>query len=498
LFEGNFVAIAKIRVFPDRQRAFIRAELYGHFIEHLGSAVDGGLWVGEESPIPNVGGIRSDVLDALRQLHPPVLRWPGGCYADDYHWEDGIGPRAARPRRVNIWWGQNIESNSFGTHEFIQVCRTLGAEPYLAGNVGTGSPRELRDWVEYCNFAGDSTFARRRAQNGSPTPFGVRYWGVGNEAWGCGGHFGAADYAVEFRRYATYVREFGGTRPFPIACGPDGNNFGWTREFFSKLGTFTHIRGFAAHYYCGTAGPSATQFSANEWYELLEKSLRMETLIHDQRAIMDEFDPQRQIGLIVDEWGTWHLPTAGRNPAHLWQQNTLRDALVAALTLDIFNRNADKIVMANIAQVINVLQSMILTEGEKMITTPTYHVFELYRSHQGGRNLDCEIEADPIHFAVGDEKRTLPGLAGSASIKTGLLTLSVVNPHATLSVEASLDFGGAALNDATVSVLAHTDLAAHNTFDSPATLRPQVIPWTPASRFTFAPASVTVLRARTA
>jgi len=490
------VPVARIKCFPNCHLSIIRPELYGHFAEHLGTCIDGGIWVGEASPIPNFGGIRTDVLDALRQLHPPVLRWPGGCYADDYHWEDGIGPRSSRPRRVNTWWGQNIESNSFGTHEFIQVCRTLGAEPYIAGNVGTGTPRELRDWVEYCNFAGDSALARRRSQNGAPAPFGVRYWGIGNEAWGCGGNFSAADYANEYKRFATYVRDFGGTQPFPIACGPDGNNSDWTREFFLKLGGFPLIRGYAAHYYCGTAGPSALDYTLDQWYELLEKSLRIEALIHNQRTIMDQFDPDRRIGLVIDEWGTWHLPTPGRNPAHLWQQSSLRDALVAALTLDTFNRNADKLVMANIAQTVNVLQAMILTDGDRMLTTPTYHVFELYRSHQGGGSIRCDFESNPISFAVGEEKRQLPGLAGSASIKAGLLTLSVVNPHGSLPVEASLDLTNTQLTQATAATLTHTDLTAHNAFESPNTLRPQHNSWLPTDRYVFPPASVTVIQGR--
>jgi alpha-N-arabinofuranosidase len=476
--------------------SIIRPELYGHFAEHLGACIDDGIWVGEDSPISNFGGIRSDVLDALRQLHPPVLRWPGGCYADDYHWEDGIGPRKDRPRRVNLWWGQGIEANAFGTHEFIQVCRYLGAEPYLAGNLGSGSPRQMRDWMEYCNFTGDSTLARRRAVNGSPVPFGVRYWGVGNEAWGCGGNFCPEDYAAEYKRFATYLREFGGVKPFLIACGPDGNNADWTQRFFHKLNKFPHISGFAAHYYCGTAGPSATEFDVSQWYELLEKATRMERLVCEQRALLDQFDPDRKIGLIVDEWGTWHLPTPGRNPQHLWQQNTLRDALAAALTLDIFNRNADKLVMANIAQTVNVLQAMVLTQGEKMITTPTYHVFEMYRSHQGARTVRAFFEAPAISFAAGDEKRQLPGLAGSASLKADLLTLSVVNPHATLPAEASIDLSDSKAREGELTVLTHQDLAAHNTFDSPHILRPTTGRWEPSDRHVFPPASVSVLRFR--
>ena len=476
----------------------IRPELYGHFAEHLGACIEDGIWVGENSPIPNFGGIRTDVLEALRLLHPPVLRWPGGCFADDYHWEDGVGPRQGRPRRVNLWWGQDIETNAFGTHEFIQVCRYLGAEPYIGANVGTGSPRELREWIEYCNFAGDSTLARRRAQNGSPVPLGVRYWGVGNEAWGCGGNFCPEDYAAQYKRFATYAREFSGTRPFLIACGPDGNDANWTTRFFQKLGAFPHISAFAAHYYCGTAGASAVEYDVDQWYELLEKAARIETLIIDQRALLDRFDPQRRIGLMVDEWGTWHAPTPGRNPAHLWQQNTLRDALAAAITLDAFNRNADKLVMANIAQTVNVLQAMILTEGEKMITTPTYHVFELYRMHQGGRSLRAMFEAPSIAFAAADQKRQLAELSGSASIKGDLLTLSVVNSHASLPAEASLDLDGVTLREATAWVLTHQDLAAHNTFEQPNVLRPTSQTWEASEKHVFPPASVTVIRGRLA
>ena len=490
------MADAKITVDPIEPLGIIPPQLYGQFIEHLGGCIDEGIWVGEESGIGNFGGIRTDVLDALRQLHPPVLRWPGGCFADDYHWEDGVGPRPSRPRRVNLWWGQNIETNAFGTHEFIQVCRTLGAEPYIAANVGSGSPREFREWMEYCNFAGDSALAKRRAANGSPVPFGVRYWGIGNEAWGCGGRFDPQDYAAEFRRFANYAREFAGAKPYLIACGPDGNDLNWTGRFFEKLLHLPLISGFAAHYYCGTAGPSATEFNVNQWYELLEKATRIEKLIHDQRALLDEFDPQRKIGLAIDEWGTWHLPTPGRNPAHLWQQNTLRDALAAALTLDIFNRNSDKLAMANIAQAVNVLQAMVLTQGPKMILTPTYHVFELYRSHQGARRLRASFDAPAVSFAVDDQTRQLPGLAGSASVKADLLTLSVVNSHDSLPIEVQIDLSGAELREATISVLTHPDLTAHNTFDAPQTLRPQTQPWEPADRHTFPAASVTVIRGR--
>lgn len=451
----------------------IRPELHGQFAEHLGTGIDEGLWVGDESPIPNVGGFRIDVLEAMKKLRPGVLRWPGGCYADDYHWEDGVGPRAERPRRVNIWWGQNIERNELGTHEFIQLCRHLGAEPYLAGNLGSGSVREMRDWVEYCNFPGDSTLAKRRAVNGSPAPFGVRYWGVGNENWGCGGHFSPEDYAVEYKRYATYLRDFPGTRLFLIACGPDGNNADWTRRFFTKLGAFPYIHGYAAHYYCGTAGPSATEYDVNQWYELLGKAAKMDSLIVDQRRLMDGFDPRRNIALVIDEWGTWHFPTAGRNPAHLWQQNTLRDALAAAITLDIFNRHADKLAMANIAQMVNVLQAMALTEGDRMLLTPTYHVFDLYQAHRGAASLRTIVDAPMISFGLGEEKRQIPTLMGSASRLNNELLLTFVNPHAALPVTARIDLRTTGTPvEAIARVLTHDDITAHNTFDEPHMLEP--------------------------
>lgn len=497
---------SRITVLADEPIGIIRPELHGHFAEHLGGCIDGGLWVGEDSPIPNVGGLRTDVLDALKPLRVPVLRWPGGCYADDYHWEDGVGPRPQRPRRVNLWWGHNVETNGFGTHEFIHLCRHLGAAPYLAGNVGSGSPREMREWMEYCNFNGDSTLARRRAAHGSPQPLGVRVWGVGNESWGCGGNFGPEEYACEFRRFATYLGPFGGVQPYLIACGPDGNDLDWTRRFLTQyLATPQHPMGggrlgaIAAHYYCGTAGPSATEYDSGQWYELLDKALRMEDLVKAQRAAIDSFDPRRRIGLVIDEWGTWHLPTPGSTP--LWQQSTLRDALAAALTLDVFHRHAEKLEMCNIAQLANVLQSLVLTRGERMVLTPTYHVFRLYQSHQGGQSLRTTFEAQPVSFAVGNEKRQIPGLIGSASTRAGVLTLSVVNLHASLPAEALIDLRGFAPRRAKLAELSHDDLIAHHTFEEPDTLRPrtqEVEIISPAElRHVFPPASVTVMRLST-
>ena len=432
--------------------ATINPNIYGHFIEHLGTCVHDGLWLNN--------GLCADVVEALKPLRPPVLRWPGGCFADDYHWQDGIGPDENRPKRVNLHWGKVIESNHFGTHEFIQFCRAIGAQPYISGNVGSGSPRELRDWVEYCNHASGSTLSDLRRVHGSDQPFNVQFWGVGNEPWGCGGHFTPQDYAKEYRRFATYLLGFGQTPLYLIAAGPDGNDLEWTHCFFDELKTypvFERIHGFSAHYYCGTAG-TATEYTEEQWYELLDKASKIEELICRQRDLMDEFDPQRKIGLIIDEWGTWHPPTAGRNPAFLWQQNTLRDALVAAITLNIFNRHADKVAMANIAQAVNVLQALLLTENGRVIRTPTYHVYDLYKNHQGARSMRVESTSD---------------LNVSASLKNTTLTLTAVNSKIARPMEVQINLKGASAILVRQTILTDSDIHAHNTFDNATRLIPQ-------------------------
>lgn len=457
----------------------INPNIYGHFAEHLGACIYGGFCAGDGSGVGATAELREDVVAALRRVAPPVLRWPGGCFADDYHWQDGIGPAADRPRRINIHWGEVVETNAFGTHEFVGLCRALGAAPYLCGNVGSGSPRELRDWVEYCNQPGGTAWSERRAANGAPAPFGVRYWGVGNEAWGCGGHFSPEEYAAAYRHFSTFLRDLGGAPLTLIACGPSGNDLDWTRRFFVGLREgrgAPRLHGYAAHYYTdnrgGEAG-TATDYTDAQWYELLWRAQAMEPLVVQQRALMDAFDPERRVGLIVDEWGAWHPPTPGRHPRFLWQQNTLRDALVAALTLDIFNRHADKVVMANIAQTVNVLQALVLTEGDRLLTTPTYHVYDLYRPHQGARAVHAFFEAPDVTFTNGGAACRLPGLAGSASLRGDTLTLTVVNPRLGAPVEAAVALhGGAAVRAATETVLTHADPRAHNTFDAPDTVAP--------------------------
>lgn len=458
--------LAKIEVLVDEAIGVVHPHVYGHFIEHLGGCIEGGV-CGE-------GGVNPDVVRLFKRIRPSILRYPGGCFADDYHWRDGVGPVEQRPRTVNIHWGNTIESNRFGTHEFLEFCKAVGAEPYLCGNVGSGSPREMRDWVEYCNYPGGSTLSELRKANGQAEPFGVKYWGVGNENWGCGGHMSPEDYASEYRRFSTYLRDFGDAKLFLIACGPESNNLEWTRRFFTKLfrdfGKFTRIHGYTPHYYCGTAG-TATEFTEGQWYELLYKARRMEELVVQQRKMMDEFDPQRSIGLMVDEWGTWHPPAAGRNPAFLWQQSTLRDALVAAMTLDIFHNHADKVRMASIAQAVNVLQALMLVENGKVITTPTYHVYDLYQNHQGGRAVRTVFDAPSITFETGGMLNRLAGLCGSATISGKVMTLTVVNPRLGESVEASVRIRGGAVTQVREMALTHEEMTAHNTFEEPKTVR---------------------------
>jgi alpha-N-arabinofuranosidase len=484
----------KITLNPSDTLTAINPNIYGHFAEHLGRCIYDGIWVGEDSPIPNIGGFRTDIIEALRRLKPPVIRWPGGCFADDYHWQDGIGPRDQRPRRINIHWGEVVETNQVGTQEFVRFCRLVGAEPYFCGNVGSGTVRELRDWVEYCNFpnssSSGSSWAQQRAADGSPEPLNINYWGVGNENWGCGGNFSPEDYCTEFRRYASFIRGFGKKLSL-IACGPANNDVEWTDRFFRKLfkdyWTFNNIDGFAAHYYCGTAG-TATEYTEEEWYRLLEKGLRMEELVIQQRAAMDAWDPGRKIGLIIDEWGTWHPVEKGTHPAFLYQQNTIRDAIVAANTLDIFNRHADKVVMSNIAQTINVLQAVILTQGEQMLVTPTGYVYEMYAPHQSAKSLRVRIETPEIRFKktnilqttwqsalqVGEKMEgVIPTVAGSASLKEDTIFVTLTNSHASEAAEVTLDLlGGAEFGEAEGQVLSG-EIHSHNTFAAPTQITPQ-------------------------
>ena len=416
----------RITINPDRGVGTINPNIYGHFAEHLGRCIYGGIFVGEDSPIPNVNGMRTDVVEALKAIRIPVLRWPGGCFADEYHWRDGIGPQEGRKRMVNTHWGQVVEDNSFGTHEFMELCRQLGCAPYITGNLGSGTIREMSEWVEYLNSPGDSTVVRERWANGRKEPWGVQYWGVGNENWGCGGNMRPEYYADEYRRYQTYCRNYPGSKLYRIACGSSGEDLRWTEVLMDRAGQY--MDGLSLHYYSVTGTNwdekgKATEFSKGEYYELLSKAAHIGDLIEAHDRIMSRFDPAKRVGMVVDEWGSWHMVEEGTNPGFLYQQNAMRDALVAAIHLNLFNRHCDRVAMANLAQTVNVLQSVVLTDGDRIALTPTWHVFDLFKAHQGAAEADCFVETDRI----GEGQWQVDRISASASVDKGVVTLTVAN-----------------------------------------------------------------------
>jgi alpha-N-arabinofuranosidase len=479
-----------IEVVLDEPIGTISPDLHGHFTEHIGGVIYDGIWVGEGSSIRNYDGIRADLVDHMRRIKPPVVRWPGGCFADSYNWRDGIGPRTQRPRRTNFWINEGFlqrapdgsakyEPNEFGTNEFVRFCRLIGAQPYLAVNLRSNTARDFDEWVEYCNApAGKTTLARQRAANGDAEPLGIRFWGVGNESWGCGGNFTPEEYATEFRRFTAWIPSYG-VRLALIGSGPNGGELDWTRRFLTRLterdrGLLGLLYGWAMHYYCGTAGKGdAIDFSVADWYELLTKATRMEELITSQWSAMAEVDRRHRVKLVVDEWGAWHRAGTEVAPTHLFGQNsTMRDALIAGLTLDIFNRHADKVAMANVAQLINNLHSLFLAREEKFMVTPNFHVFEMYAAHQGGQSLRANFNLPRI----GEEQgKALPHLAGSASLQGRKLVLTVVNPHATEACETEIAIRGAEVKSSAARVLAANDIHAHNTFENPHTVEPRTI-----------------------
>ena len=459
--------MAKVILDPRVTGAKISKNIYGHFSEHLGRCIYQGLYVGEDSPIPNVKGMRTDVVQALKKIGVPVLRWPGGCFADEYHWEDGIGPKETRKRMVNTNWGCVVEDNSFGTHEFLELCRQIGCEPYINANVGSGTVREMAEWVEYLNSEGDSTVVKKRWANGRKDPWGVKFWGVGNENWGCGGNMRPEYYADEFRRYQTYCRNYGDNKLYRIACGPNVDDYNWTAVMMERAGEY--MDALTLHYYT-VPGPwrdkgSATEFNEEDYARTLRLALRMDELVSNHLQIMNRYDPKHRVGLIVDEWGTWFNVEPGTNPGFLYQQNTMRDAQVAALTLNIFNAHADRIVMANLAQTVNVLQSVILTEGDKMVLTPTYHVFDLYKAHQEGTLV-------PVHVDADDSAEGVKRVSASASLKGDVLTVTLANTSATESCEVPISLCGAKPARAEGRVLAG-EMRAKNDFSaSPVAIAP--------------------------
>ena len=447
--------------------------IYGQFSEHLGRCIYEGIWVEPDSPIPNTRGIRNDVVAALKKIKVPVLRWPGGCFADEYHWKDGIGPRANRPSMINTHWGGVVENNHFGTHEFMDLCEQIGCEPYVSGNLGSGSVQEMMEWVEYMTSDADSPMANLRRANGRNEPWNVKYFAVGNESWGCGGNMTPDFYSDQYRRYNTFVKNYGTNRLYRIACDSNGGDTNWTRVVMEDVGT--RMNGLSLHYYTLPTGSwrgskgSATQFDETQWFSTLRRALEMDSLVQRHAAIMDKTDSQKRIGMIVDEWGAWYDVEPGTNPGFLYQQSTLRDALVAGVTLNIFNQHCDRVKMANIAQMINVLQSMILTDKEKMIVTPTYHVFEMFTPHQDAKLLPSELNCED--YARGEQK--IPGMSVSASVdKSGAIHVTLCNLNATRPASVTCDLQGASPKSVSGRVLTSSDMTAHNTFDQPDTIKP--------------------------
>ena len=448
----------------------ISPHIYGHFAEHLGRCVYDGFWVGPDSAIPNVRGIRADVVQALRKIQVPVLRWPGGCFADEYHWQDGVGSPERRRPMVNTHWGGVSEDNRFGTHEFMDLCQQLACAPYICGNVGSGSVQEMQQWVEYLTAA-EGLMADARRANGRAGPWPVPFWGVGNESWGCGGNMRPEYYADQYRRYATYCRNFAPNRLYKIACGANAADYNWTEVLMRDAGR--HFDGLSLHYYTvpGTwaAKGSATRFDEADWFVTLQKALFMDELIARHAAIMDRYDPERRVGLMVDEWGAWYEVEPGTPPGFLYQQSTLRDALVAGVTLNIFNAHADRVAMANIAQTVNVLQAPILTDGPSLILTPTYHVFDLYRVHQGAALLTVDLECGAYHHAGS----AIPALSVSASRDSrGQVNVTICNLDPEHTLPLACELRGAEFSRAAGRLLTAPRINDHNTAQQPALVQP--------------------------
>ncbi len=467
----------KLFINENNQKGYINPEIYGHFSEHLGRCIYEGLFVGEDSDIPNVNGMRKDVVDALKEMQIPVLRWPGGCFADEYHWKDGIGPKDKRKKMINTNWGGVLEDNSFGTNEFFELCEQLGCKTYVNGNVGSGTVQEMSEWVEYITFDGVSPMAEQRKANGHEKPWKLDYFGVGNENWGCGGNMTPEYYANLYRRYQTFIRQYNSDAPIKkVCCGANAADYFWTEGvlktcFAEPHNDFAHgyMDGLSLHYYVvpntWEKKGQATEFDVKTWYNTLSKALFMEELITRHGAVMDRYDPEKKIGMLVDEWGCWYDVEPGTNPGFLYQQNTMRDALVAGVTLNIFNKHCDRVKMACIAQLVNVLQSVILTEGPKMILTPTYHVFHMYKHHQGAKLLDSFIESNRM---VGeDEEHQVPQVTESVSVDTdGVINVTVNNLSVTENAPIEMTFAELMPSSIEAAVLTG-EMKAHNTFEEP-------------------------------
>ncbi|MEV0804107.1 alpha-L-arabinofuranosidase C-terminal domain-containing protein [Kribbella sp. NPDC050281] len=460
----------------------ISRHLYGHFAEHLGRCIYGGFYVGEDSDVPNEGGIRLDVVEALRALDIPNLRWPGGCFADEYHWKDGIGPKTDRPSMINTHWGNVEESNHFGTHEFMALCELLGADAYVNGNVGSGTVQEMSEWVEYLTRDGDSPMVRQRKANGRDEPWKVPFWGIGNEAWGCGGNQRAEAYADLARRYATFCRDHGDNKLYRIAAGASNDDLAWTEALMKAVSCLgcgrtprNIFQAVSIHYYtvAGTwdSKGSATDFDAEDYYRTIIKAQDIERVIRGHKAVMDAYDPDRAIGLVLDEWGTWWDVEPGTNPGFLYQQNAMRDALVASLHFDVFHRHADRLTMANIAQTVNVLQAMLLTDDDGgLARTPTYHVFEMNKGHQDAVSVPVHVVERPAPYEL--DGKTMELLSVSASVKDGQALISVSNLDPVAPLDVVLDLRGGEIRNPAGRLLTASKPQDHNTPSDPQAVAP--------------------------
>ena len=476
--------MAKLFINEKHKKGQIRPEIYGHFSEHLGRCIYEGLYVGENSEIPNENGMRRDVVEALKEMQIPVLRWPGGCFADEYHWKDGIGPKETRKKMINTHWGGVVEDNSFGTHEFFELCRQLGCKTYVNGNVGSGTVQEMSEWVEYATFEGVSPMADLRKKNGHEEPWKIDYFGVGNENWGCGGNMTPDYYGNLYRRYQTYVRQYRKDAPIQkICCGANSDDYFWTENVLKTCTARPQpapenvnpgfMDGLSLHYYVHPGGwqdkGSATDFDEKKWYLTMEKALYMEELIERHGAIMDQYDPEKKSGMIVDECGCWFEGEPGTNPGFLYQQNTMRDALVAGVTLNIFNRHCDRVKMACIAQMVNVLQSVILTEGPKMIKTPTYYVFHMYKHHQGAELVESFVEGSQP--AGVEEGCQVPSVSESVSVSAdGTVNVTVNNLSVSEAVPVEMLLEEMEPSEIEAAILTGK-MNAYNTFEEPETVR---------------------------
>jgi alpha-L-arabinofuranosidase len=465
-------AITKFSMNTSKTSDTISKHIYGHFSEHLGHCIYGGIWVGEKSSIPNIRGIRTDVVEALKNINIPNLRWPGGCFADEYHWMDGIGPKESRPKMVNTNWGGVTEDNSFGTHEFMDLCEQLHCEPVICGNVGSGTVEEMSNWAEYLTSSSINPMSDLRKKNGRQEPWKVKFWGVGNESWGCGGIMTADFYANEMAKYSFFLKNQGNNVLYKIASGGLESDYNWTETLMKKRSQVdgwlkSFINGYSLHYYTvvdWNKKGSATLFGEEEWFNNLSKTYRMEELVTKHSEVMDKYDPEKQVGLVVDEWGAWYDVEPGTNPGFLFQQNSLRDAMLAAINLNIFNNHCDRVKMANIAQVINVLQSVILTKDEKMILTPTYYVFEMYKVHHDAALIPINFESPKYEYKG---KQIAAVTASASKNKAGVVHITFSNIDPNKSQEISIELDNDNMKSVTGKILTADDMTAHNTFENP-------------------------------